>query len=149
MRRREVLKAGFLGGMVAAGVSRAQEKSVFEMTLIHTNDTHAHIDPTELTLGGKKVLVGGVARRVALYDRFRASERNPLFLHAGDVFQSTLYFSQYKGLADRYFMHREGTRVMALGNHEFDLGPGPLADFVNGALWHPFRQSRRFQRAQA
>lgn len=133
MRRREVLKAGFLGGMVAAGVSRAQEKSVFEMTLIHTNDTHAHIDPTELTLGGKKVLVGGVARRVALYDRFRASERNPLFLHAGDVFQGTLYFSQYKGLADRYFMHREGTRVMALGNHEFDLGPGPLADFVNGA----------------
>ncbi|MFK3632141.1 metallophosphoesterase, partial [Klebsiella pneumoniae] len=63
----------------------------------------------------------------------RASRKNLLFLDAGDVFQGTLYFNQYRGLADRYFMHRALYRVMALGNHEFDLGPGPLAEFLKGA----------------
>lgn len=134
MRRREVLKAGIAAGATAAGISMAQGQSAggFSMTIIHTNDTHAHIEPVPLTLSGKSTPVGGVARRVALYDRLRATETNPLFLHAGDVFQGTLFFSQYQGLADRYFMYREGVRAMAVGNHEFDLGPDALANFLNG-----------------
>ncbi|WP_347241936.1 5'-nucleotidase C-terminal domain-containing protein [Thermus sp.] len=132
MKRREVLKAGMaLGGL--AGLGRALAQGGFTLTLVHTNDTHAHLEPVELTLSGKKTPVGGVARRIALFDRLRASRRNLLFLDAGDVFQGTLYFNQYRGLADRYFMHRALYRVMALGNHEFDLGPGPLADFLKGA----------------
>lgn len=60
-------------------------------------------------------------------------------MDAGDVFQGTLYFNQYRGLADRYFMHRMLYRVMTLGNHEFNLGPGPLADFLRGPSsgWSP------------
>ena len=129
VKRRTVLKAGLaLGGL---GFVRAQ--GGFTLTLVHTNDTHAHLEPMELTLSGKKVRVGGVAQRVAFFDRLRAGRRNVLILDAGDVFQGTLYFNQYRGLADRYFMHRMLYRVMALGNHEFDLGPGPLADFLKGA----------------
>ncbi len=129
VKRRTVLKAGLaLGGL---GFVRAQ--GGFTLTLVHTNDTHAHLEPMELTLSGQKVRVGGVAQRVAFFDRLRAERRNLLFLDAGDVFQGTLYFNQYRGLADRYFMHRMLYRVMALGNHEFDLGPGPLADFLKGA----------------
>jgi 5'-nucleotidase len=129
VKRRTVLKAGLaLGGL---GFVRAQ--GGFTLTLVHTNDTHAHLEPMELTLSGKKVRVGGVAQRVAFFDRLRAQRRNVLILDAGDVFQGTLYFNQYRGLADRYFMHRMLYRVMALGNHEFDLGPGPLADFLKGA----------------
>lgn len=128
MQRRELLKAGAALGL---GLGRAQ--GAFTLTLVHTNDTHAHLEPTELTLSGKKTPVGGVARRIALFDRLRTQAKNPLFLDAGDVFQGTLYFNQYRGLADRYFMHRALYRVMALGNHEFDLGPGPLAEFLKGA----------------
>ncbi len=135
MRRREVLKAGLVAGASVAGLGMAQSQAAgnFSMTIVHTNDTHAHIEPVTLTLSGKATQVGGVARRVTLYDRLRATETNPLFLHAGDVFQGTLFFGQYQGLADRYFLHREGVRVMALGNHEFDLGPDPLATFIGGA----------------
>jgi 5'-nucleotidase / UDP-sugar diphosphatase len=129
VKRRTVLKAGLaLGGL---GFVRAQ--GGFTLTLVHTNDTHAHLEPMELTLSGKKVRVGGVAQRVTFFDRLRAQRRNVLILDAGDVFQGTLYFNQYRGLADRYFMHRMLYRVMTLGNHEFDLGPGPLADFLKGA----------------
>lgn len=131
LRRREVLKAGL--ALTPLGVAFGKAQGGFTLTLVHTNDTHAHLEPVELTLSGKKTPVGGVARRIALFDRLRASRRNLLFLDAGDVFQGTLYFNQYRGLADRYFMHRALYRVMALGNHEFDLGPGPLADFLKGA----------------
>jgi 5'-nucleotidase/UDP-sugar diphosphatase len=132
VKRREVLQAGMaLGGL--AGLGRALAQGGFTLTLVHTNDTHAHLEPVELTLSGEKTPVGGVARRVALFDRVWARAKNPLFLDAGDVFQGTLYFNQYRGLADRYFMHRLRYRAMALGNHEFDLGPGPLADFLKGA----------------
>ncbi|WP_337844955.1 5'-nucleotidase C-terminal domain-containing protein [Thermus sp.] len=131
MQRRDLLKAGAALGAMGLGLGRAQ--GAFTLTLVHTNDTHAHLEPTELTLSGKKTPVGGVARRIALFDRLRTQAKNPLFLDAGDVFQGTLYFNQYRGLADRYFMHRALYRVMALGNHEFDLGPGPLAEFLKGA----------------
>jgi len=129
VKRRTVLKAG----LALSGLGFVQAQGGFTLTLVHTNDTHAHLEPMELTLSGQKVRVGGVAQRVAFFDRLRAKRQNLLFLDAGDVFQGTLYFNQYKGLADRYFMHRMLYRVMALGNHEFDLGPGPLADFLRGA----------------
>ncbi|GAA6730480.1 bifunctional metallophosphatase/5'-nucleotidase [Thermus brockianus] len=131
MKRRDVLRAGAALGLAGLGLGRAQ--GAFTLTLVHTNDTHAHLEPMELTLSGNRVRVGGVAQRVAFFDRLRASRKNLLFLDAGDVFQGTLYFNQYRGLADRYFMHRMLYRVMALGNHEFDLGPGPLAEFLKGA----------------
>lgn len=130
-RRRQVLKAGAALGLASLGLGRAQ--GGFTLTLAHTNDTHAHLEPMEVTLSGKRVKVGGVAQRIAFFDRLRASRRNLLILDAGDVFQGTLYFNQYRGLADRYFMHRALYRVMALGNHEFNLGPGPLAEFLRGA----------------
>ncbi|MCX7740282.1 MAG: 5'-nucleotidase/apyrase family protein [Meiothermus sp.] len=133
MRRRDVLKAGLLGGVALSGLGKAQSGGSFSMTIVHVNDTHARIEPVSVTLSGQATPMGGVARRVALFDRLRATERNPVFLHAGDVFQGTLYFNQYQGLADRYFMHREGIRVMALGNHEFNLGPEGLARFLSEA----------------
>jgi len=135
MRRREFLKAGFVAGMTVAGVSRtwAQPLANFGMTIVHVNDTHTYIEPLEITLSGKKTTIGGFARMVSLFDRYRATERNPLFLHAGDVFQGTLFFNQYRGIVDRTFMHRMGVRVMTIGNHEFDLGPEPFANFLNGA----------------
>ncbi|AWR87483.1 bifunctional metallophosphatase/5'-nucleotidase [Meiothermus taiwanensis] len=133
MRRREVLKAGLLGGAALAGLTRAQGGS-FTMTIVHINDTHAHLEPTGgLTLGGRRdQRLGGFARVISLFDRLRATATNPLFLHAGDVFQGTLYFNQYQGLADRHFLHRMGIRALAPGNHEYNLGPDGLANFLNG-----------------
>ena len=119
-----------LAAVLLAGTAFGQS---YTLTIIHTNDTHARLEPVTLTLGGKRVEVGGVARRVTLFDMLRARETNPLFLDAGDVFQGTLYFNQFLGLADRYFMHRMGYAAMTLGNHEFDLGPDPLAAFLDGA----------------
>ncbi|WP_027881959.1 bifunctional metallophosphatase/5'-nucleotidase [Meiothermus rufus] len=134
MQRREVLKAGLLGGAALAGLTRAQGNGNFTLTIVHINDTHAHLEPTGgLTLGGQRdQRLGGFARVIAFFDRMRATATNPLFLHAGDVFQGTLYFNQYQGLADRHLLHRMGIRAMAPGNHEYNLGPEGLANFLSG-----------------
>jgi 5'-nucleotidase len=129
LKRRDVLKAS----LALSGLGMVKAQGAFTLTLAHTNDTHARLEAMELTLSGKRVRVGGVAQRVAFFDRLRAQRRNVLILDAGDVFQGTLYFNQYRGLADRYFMHRMLYRVMTLGNHEFNLGPGHLAEFLKGA----------------
>ena len=54
-----------------------------------------------------------------------------LTLNAGDVFQGTLYFNYFKGLADGEFMNDIGYDAMAVGNHEFDAGQEVLADFID------------------
>ncbi len=83
----------------------------------------------------RKVSYGGYAREATLIKRVRAQEKNVLLLNAGDVFQGTLYFNVYEGLADLAFMNEVGYTAMAVGNHEFDRGPGPLAKFAGLAIF--------------
>ncbi len=115
--------------LAGAPVALAQDGPVYVLRVLHTNDHHARIEPADV--GGQPF--GGVARRKTLIDRLRAEGGNQLLLDAGDVFQGTLYFNQYKGQADLYFYNQLGYDAMAIGNHEFDAGQQPLADFIAGA----------------
>ena len=54
-------------------------------------------------------------------------------LDAGDVFQGTLWFTQYLGQADLEFYNAMGYEAMTIGNHEFDKGQQPLADYIKRA----------------
>jgi 5'-nucleotidase len=96
------------------------------LTIIHTNDLHAHVDPVKIGKG----TYGGYARQVTLINRLKAERKNPLVLSGGDTFQGTLYFNVYSGLADAAFMNLAGYQAMAVGNHEFDKGPQALAAFI-------------------
>lgn len=91
----------------------------FELTIMHTNDTHAHLND--------------VARRVTAVNSVRAEVENSLLLDAGDVFSGTLFFNQYNGLADVEFMNMMGYDAMVPGNHEFDKGPAVFAEFIKKA----------------
>jgi 5'-nucleotidase len=96
------------------------------ITILHTNDMHAHLEP--FTQRGREM--GGYARQATLINRYRATDPNPLVLCAGDTFQGTLYFNVYEGLADLAYMNYVGVQAMAVGNHEFDRGPAILARFA-------------------
>ncbi|AIY06321.1 5'-nucleotidase domain protein [Planococcus sp. PAMC 21323] len=96
----------------------------FELTIMHTNDTHANLDK--------------VANRVSLVKKIRSEQPNNLLLDAGDVFSGTLYFNTFEGQADLTFMNLMKYDAMTFGNHEFDLGASErghksLAEFVEGA----------------
>lgn len=101
------------------------------VTILHTNDMHAHADPTVI----RKVPYGGYARQATLIRQTRATEKNVLLLNAGDTFQGTLLFNVYEGLADLAFMNAVRYDAMAVGNHEFDKGPATLATFADNATF--------------
>ncbi|HMP74172.1 MAG TPA: metallophosphoesterase [Kiritimatiellia bacterium] len=109
-----------------AGPGLASAKTI---TLMHTNDTHARIDPFPQGAGLYAGL-GGVARRAALIRRIRQENPHSLLLDAGDVFQGTPYFNFYHGALDYRLMSMMGYDASTLGNHEFD---NKVQGFVNVA----------------
>ncbi|CAD7700009.1 unnamed protein product [Ostreobium quekettii] len=54
-----------------------------------------------------------------------------LVLDAGDEFMGTIWTSTYQGRATASFLSELGVDAMALGNHEFDFGPGVLGAFLD------------------
>ncbi len=116
------------------------------LTIAHINDTHSYFEPSLIQFSivlkeGSKVInyqpyvsVGGFARIKTRVDQLRHdaldSGRKFLFLHGGDCFQGTLYFSLFKGLADASMLNRLGINAMVVGNHELDLGNEVLANFA-------------------
>ncbi|WLR55432.1 5'-nucleotidase C-terminal domain-containing protein [Mesobacillus subterraneus] len=104
---------------VSANMKGVKPGKPFELTVMHTNDTHAHLD--------------NVAKRVSAIKQVREENTNTLLLDAGDVFSGTLYFNEFQGLADLEFMNLAGYDAMTFGNHEFDKGTGVLANFVKEA----------------
>jgi 5'-nucleotidase len=104
------------------------------VTIMHTNDTHARIDPFPKGSGRFEEL-GGAARRMALITKIREDNPFNLLLDAGDVFQGTPYFNYYKGALDFKLMSMMGYDASTIGNHEFDnavegfVDVAPNADF--------------------
>lgn len=114
--------AALAAGIFAVSPSTAAEAATgenFDLTIMHTNDTHAHLD--------------NVARRITAIKELRAERENSILLDAGDVFSGTLYYTKYKGLADVQFMNMIGYDAMIPGNHEFDDGPAAFANFIKEA----------------
>ena len=104
----------------------------FELTVLHTNDTHATIDTTNSP--------NHIARRVQAILDAKASVDHSLLVDAGDVFSGTVYFNKYEGLADLAFMNYVGYDAMTFGNHEFDKNSTVLSKFIEAAQF-PFVSS--------
>lgn len=110
--------------MASAMLLLAADVNAQKVSIMHTNDTHSQIDPTENNLGG-------VMRRKALIDSIRNDYGgNSLLIDAGDVVQGTLYFNLFKGKTEREVMNHLGYDYAILGNHEFDNGMDSLANFI-------------------
>lgn len=107
--------------MTAVAVSHAQD-----LTVLHLNDTHSHIDPQR---SGDYVGRGGVIEQAAYIDSVRHADgrRNVLLLHAGDFSQGTSYFTELGGDIEIDVLNAMGFDAVALGNHEFDNGIVELA----------------------
>ncbi|TPE48804.1 bifunctional metallophosphatase/5'-nucleotidase [Amaricoccus solimangrovi] len=125
--------------VLGTGTARA-----YTLEILHFNDFHSRIESInkyDSTCSGEDeaagACFGGAARMLteidARRDAAKAKDEAVLVLNAGDVFQGSLFFTTYSGKAELDFMNRLGLDAMVVGNHEFDLGPGPLAEFIKGA----------------
>ncbi|MGF1755089.1 bifunctional metallophosphatase/5'-nucleotidase [Vibrio makurazakiensis] len=119
-----------------------KENQPVKMVLAHINDTHSYFEPTSLQLSLKVnhsiiepyVSAGGFARIATRFKQLKEEAKRQgkgtLFLHAGDCFQGTLYFSLFKGRANADLLNSLEIDAMTLGNHELDMGNEPVAKFA-------------------
>ena len=114
-----ILAVAFVGPVTGCrpGISEGPA----HLTVLHTNDTHAHLD----NVPARCTLTTGA--------RSEETQSDVLLLDAGDVFAGTPYFSLYKGQADLWYLEYLKYDAMCLGNHEFDKGNDVLEDFVKNA----------------
>lgn len=97
-----------------------------KLVILHTNDTHSQVEPTEnSTL--KTADMGGYARRMGVIEKIRTEEKNVLLLDAGDFSQGTPYFNFFNGRIEIDALNRMKYDAGTIGNHEFDNGIDTLA----------------------
>ena len=107
--------------IVASLTANAQD-----LTILHLNDTHSHIDPQR---SGDYQGRGGVIEQAAFIDSVRCADgkRNVLLVHAGDFSQGSSYFTELQGNIEIDVLNAMKFDVVTLGNHEFDNGIDELA----------------------
>lgn len=130
MKRREFLIKSALGsaavGMSSLPMMSFTQNHLKRITILHTNDTHSHIDPFPMDHASYPGQ-GGVAKRATLIKQIRKENPNTLLLDAGDMFQGTPYFNYYGGELEIKTMNMLGYDGGTIGNHEFDNGVDGLA----------------------
>ncbi|MDP4238149.1 MAG: metallophosphatase [Bacteroidota bacterium] len=107
-------------------------QSKIKLVILHTNDTHSQVEPTDKS-SLKTSDMGGYARRMGVINQIRAKEENVLLVDAGDYSQGTPYFNFLNGRVEIDAMNRMKYDAGTLGNHEFDNGIDTLAVVLRNA----------------
>ena len=126
---------------ICAGFTTAAHAE-FTLNILHINDFHSRFGPitssdsncdAETDAAGE--CFGGIARLKTAIDNKRSEleGENVVLLDAGDQFQGSLFYTQYRSEIIAEFANDLGIEVMAVGNHEFDDGPEELAKFLEAA----------------
>ncbi|MGE0560748.1 MAG: bifunctional UDP-sugar hydrolase/5'-nucleotidase [Flavobacteriales bacterium] len=144
--RRKFIKQSLLagGGLLALNAIplssfALKDNKCTQITILHTNDVHSHIEPFPNN-DPKHPNLGGAARRAALINKIRSEEQHVLLLDAGDVFQGTPYFNKYLGELDFKLMSLMQYDAATIGNHDFDNGIEGLKNMLPHASF-PFINS--------
>lgn len=111
--------------LFAEGIQEEPAKDDWAITIIHTNDTHSHLDKD---YKGRY----GSAKVKFTADKIRSVYDNVLFLDAGDFVMGTVFYTVFEGAADRDVMNLMNYDAMTLGNHEFDKGNEGMKNFLTG-----------------
>lgn len=109
-----------------------------DLTILHMNDTHGRILPYVENSISKDVPVSGAPYYARVIEQERAvNPEGTLLLSAGDMFQGTPVSNLFRGKPMVQVMNALKFDAMAIGNHEFDWGPGALQEMISGARF-PF-----------
>lgn len=134
--RRDFLKTTLIGGAVISTISSPIQLLASEteeqLTVLHTNDVHSHIEP--FPDDDKKYPgLGGAEYRAKIVENIRRKRNNVLVLDAGDIFQGTPYFNFFHGDLEIDLMNKIGYDAATIGNHDFDGGIETLAKQIGRA----------------
>ena len=122
MNRKTFIKNSIYGsaavGLALNNFSCSSHKNI---TILHTNDVHSHVEPFSKD-HSEFPNKGGFERRATLISEIRRQNPNTLLFDAGDIFQGTPYFNFYGGEIEFKLMSMLGYDAVTIGNHDFDNG---------------------------
>nr|AYM52768.1 2'3'-cyclic-nucleotide 2'-phosphodiesterase 5'-nucleotidase [Simulacricoccus ruber] len=121
---------------LAAAAAPPRAAATHQLTVLHTNDLHGHLEPWTGWEGGMRGQSrGGMARLAARIDEARAAAGHGavLLLDAGDTIGDTMLAARTEGRAVIEAMNRMGYDAMAVGNHEPDFGEAALRERMSQA----------------
>lgn len=98
------------------------------LTILHTNDLHAHLLPLDNHHGGFAYLATAIRRE-------RAHCTDCILLNAGDLVQGTPVSTLFRGLPVYEIANLFGYDAATLGNHEFDYGWMQVRKFMQTAQY--------------
>src|SRR3984957_5348236 len=122
MRETKLTRRPLLCLLLAASSLLAQD-AIKPLTILHSNDLHAHLRPDE---HGN----GGFARLATAVRQEKANCMACLYLEAGDIVQGTPVSTLYHGIPVYQIANLLGFDASTLGNHEFDYGWRRVQEFV-------------------
>ncbi len=93
-----------------------------ELTILYTNDLHAHFDPHTVRWVSEDRKVGGFANVATLVKKEKKANPNTLYFDAGDYFTGPYISSLTQGEAVIDVMNTMSIDAACIGNHEFDHG---------------------------
>ncbi|WP_321519902.1 metallophosphatase [uncultured Bacteroides sp.] len=103
-------------------------QQVKELTILHTNDTHSHVEPINKNDANKdQADKGGYVRRASFIKQMRAEDKDLLLFDCGDFSQGTPYYNMFKGEVEIKLMNEMEYDAATIGNHEFDFGLDNMA----------------------
>src|SRR5215470_9377543 len=118
----------FLALCLCATLPLAAQDTVRSLSILHTNDLHAHFLPNDRGLGGFAQLATALRR-----EREHCSAC--LYLNAGDMVQGTPVSTIFHGLPVFEISNLLGIDAATLGNHEFDYGYAMVPEFLKIARY--------------
>lgn len=127
----------------ALAISTGAAQADYTLHILHINDFHSRVEPInkfdstcDAESEAANECFGGIARLATklneLRSELKADGQNVIVLDAGDQYQGSLFYTTYKGKDTIEFMNKIGFDAMAVGNHEFDDGPGGLKVLLDG-----------------
>lgn len=117
------------GLIIGSGPSAAAAPQ--QVTLLHVNDTHSHLDawgPKDARLDGT---LGGLPKAAAIVAAETTADPNALFVHSGDVMTGDLFFNEYLGVKELQLLQSIGLDAFVPGNHELQFGSSFLKSVLN------------------
>jgi 5'-nucleotidase/UDP-sugar diphosphatase len=119
-----------------------QAASVTHLTLIGTGDLQGRLEPASRSVlfgpgSEQQDVVGGISRLATLIQQIKGESNHPVIVvSSGDDLMGR-YFRNFHGKAIFTLMDKAGYEILALGNHEFDNGPGVLAEALSAVGFTP------------
>jgi 5'-nucleotidase / UDP-sugar diphosphatase len=133
MRRRiiRVFVAFLALAVLTIGSGPSAAAAPQQVTLLHVNDTHSHLEawgPKDARLDGT---MGGLPKAAAIVAAETTADPNALFVHSGDVMTGDLFFNEYLGVKELQLLQSIGLDAFVPGNHELQFGSSFLKSVLN------------------